>query len=277
MSVDAFVVDDSEQSRPSRSGMGPLVAAGGVLVPSEAVRGLERSLAALCDETGFPAGEEFKWSPGRNQWMYSNLKFEAREQFFLRALRLAQDAGCKAIVCVEDTERAMASRRSASHREDVVTLLLERADNLLRERNAPGVVIVDRPSGNRAAEVAYLARHLELINTGTAYTTLRQLSLVVATQSRLVRLLQLADLVVSSTLQRVAGEERFSPNVFEGIKPLLRRELGRVGGVGLKIHPDFRYANLYHWLCGDELLLRYPEGVELPIPARPYAGGPDQP
>jgi hypothetical protein len=63
----------------------------------------------------------------------------------------------------------------------------------------------------------------------------------------------------------VAGEAKFSPAIFEdGILPLLRTDSGCKGGRGLKIHPDFRYGNLYHWLLHDSHLVRYQSGISLP-------------
>lgn len=208
--------------------------------------------------------------------MYRNLKFDARESFFVAALKLAITADVTAIVCVDDASRATATVRAESHEEDVITLLLERADLLLASQSAQAIVVVDRPSGNRAAEVKYLAKRLETINAGTEYVSLQHFSLVLATQSRLVRLLQLTDLIVSCTLQYVAGEAVYSPPIFEHIKPLLRSDYGRIGGAGLKIHPDFTYANLYHWLCGDTHFVRYQSGIPLPFPGRPYARSPHE-
>jgi hypothetical protein len=169
--MDVFLVDDSAQRAPSRAGMWALVAAGGIHVPSDSVRDLERKLNTLCTETGFPPAEEFKWSPDRRQWMYRSLKFEARQEFFLAALELA----------------------------------------------------------------------------------------------------------VSCTVQYVAGEPNYAPAVFQGIKPLLRSDFGRIGGAGLKIHPDYSYANLYHWLCGDTHFVRFQSGIPLPLKGRPYAASPDKP
>jgi hypothetical protein len=68
--VDLFVVDDSAQRKPTRSGMGALVAVGGVHIPSAQVRSLERGLDDLCAEAGFPKNEEFKWSPDKKLWMW---------------------------------------------------------------------------------------------------------------------------------------------------------------------------------------------------------------
>jgi hypothetical protein len=49
------------------------------------------------------------------------------------------------------------------------------------------------------------------------------------------------------------------------------------GGIGLKIQPDGRYANLYHWLLGDTVLVRRQRLVTLPDPHRAYAASPDVP
>lgn len=68
-----------------------------------------------------------------------------------------------------------------------------------------------------------------------------------------------------------AGESNFSPPIFECMKPLFRSETGRVGGVGLKLHPDYKYANLYHWLLGDSHFVRGGSGTPLPMKNRPYS------
>jgi hypothetical protein len=275
--VDAFFVDDSVQTRPDRKGMGKLVAAGGLHVKSDAVKALESALDNLSSETGFPDGEEFKWSPEKKSWMRDNLKFEAREQFFLRALGLAHEHEATAIVAVEDATRGTASPTAVSAEEDVITLFLERAHNLVRGRRCDAIVVCDRPGGSHKDESRFLQRHLTTVGRGTTYAKLDRIALVIATDSHLVRLLQLADLVVASTVARVAGESRWSPPVFEGVKPLLRRAMGRAGGVGLKIQPDFTYANLYYWLLGDDSFWRGGVGQPMPMATRPYADSPDSP
>jgi len=106
--MDVFVIDDSAAREPSRPGMGPMVGVGGLHVPSRSVRSLERALDNLCRATGFPDGEEFKWSPRRSSWMYRGLIEDARRDFFLAALELAAQAGATAIVVAEDTNRGRA-------------------------------------------------------------------------------------------------------------------------------------------------------------------------
>jgi len=80
-----------------------------------------------------------------------------------------------------------------------------------------------------------------------------------------------ADVVTSCVVARVSGESTHSPPVFDLIKPLLRSDGHRIGGVGLKIHPDFVYANLYHWLLGDSHFHRFNIGFPMPLKDRPFS------
>lgn len=262
--MDFFFGDDARQRNPSRPGMGSLVAIGGVHLSGQSIRDLERILDTICMEYGFPPGEEFKWSPGRELWMYGNLVEERRSEFFTQVLNRIQESGAKAIVIIEDTDYNTATGVRSSE-EDVARLFLERIHNALRARGSNGIVIVDRPSGSRAQEDKFLVNCLETLQSGTRYVKPDRIALnVLSTPSKLVRLLQVADVVTSCTLATVAGETRFSPPVFAVIRGLLHADTGRIGGVGLKIHPDFRYGNLYHWLLGDEYFIRGNVGIPLP-------------
>lgn len=75
----------------------------------------------------------------------------------------------------------------------------------------------------------------------------------------------------------VAGEKKYSPRIFQSIKPLLETEEGVIGGFGVKLHPDFRYVNLYHWLLGDTHARIYnrasgtKDPTELPIHTGKYS------
>ncbi len=95
--------------------------------------------------------------------------------------------------------------------------------------------------------------------------------------SKHIRLLQLADVITSCSIARIAGENRYSPEIFELIKPLFREGYGRMGGIGLKIHPDMRYQNLYHWLLGDDIIKRGDIGIPLPEKGSLYDESPGEP
>jgi hypothetical protein len=253
--VHFFFADDAKQGKPTRERMGSLVAIGGIVVPGDRLQSLEQEISRACDAAGFPPGEEFKWSPRRDQWMYANLVEDARRDFFREVLRLAADHGAEALVVIDDTSYGKAISDAPNHETDVTRMFLERADNYLRwtRVNDHGVVIADRPGGGRLEEDKFLLDCLEMLQVGTKYVKPERIALpVLSVRSDLVRLAQLADVVTGCTLSRVAGEAQYAPPVFEGIKPLLLKTGGRVGGVGLKIHPDLIYVNLYHWVLGDD-------------------------
>lgn len=265
-----FFADDSAQSTPTRPGMGPLLAAGGLCVPGAEVGSLEREVTRLCAEAGFPRGDEFKWSPGHELWMRDNLIGDARRDFFLSVLAVARRHEASACVVIVDTSHGSATGAATSEL-DVFTLLTERVHGVFGAAGEDGHLLIDRPGGDRAEETRFLSSALHTVTTGTDFVVPERIALVTTAPSRYVRGLQIADVITSCTTQYVAGETRYAPAVFEGISPLLRRDLGRVGGYGLKIHPDFRYANLYHWLGNDSHFWRKNMGIPMPLPTYPYA------
>jgi len=255
--------------------MGPLVAVGGICVPGEAAGKLEGEIEALCADYGFPAGEEFKWSPGQHLWMHSNLGREKRQRFFIQVLTLAQDSGASAVVVIEDASCPLATE-ATSPEIDVTRLFLERVHKLLGKRKSDGIVIVARPGGDRTAEDKFLAGCIETLQRGTGYVKPDHIVLnVLFSPSRFIRLLQVADVVTSCSTAAVGGEHQFSPPVFASVKGLLDREGERIGGVGLKLHPYFMYANLYHWLVGDTHLWMSGTAFPLPLACYPYSSHPN--
>src|SRR5271168_1380974 len=100
--MEIFFADDSTQ-RGAREGMGSVVSVDGVLVDETALRPLTAALDQLATEYKFPPGEEFKWSPRKGSWIYSNLHGEVRQECYSRALGTAADHGARAIVICWDT------------------------------------------------------------------------------------------------------------------------------------------------------------------------------
>lgn len=264
--------DDAEQRNVTRRNMRGLVGAGGIFVDSNAMGELHERMDQLCEDAGFPSGPagEFKWSPGRELWMWDNLVGDERTNFFKDVVDSAAESGAFAAVVVVDVEASPATNAN-SPEEDATRLFLERASNRFSDRHG-GVVIVDRPSGGRSEENKFLASCIEHLEDQATFAVPERFAIPpIATQSRLIRLLQAADVITSCTLAYVGGESRWAPGLFERIRPMLARELGRAGGVGLKIHPDFRYANLYYWLLGDDVWVKRGGGVSLPRNGLLYA------
>lgn len=275
--MDFFFADDSRQNNPTRNGMGPIVAIGGIHIPDGAVLEIREAIDQLCDEFGFPIGEEFKWSPGRELWMRDNLVGTEREEFFIRVLDIVEKNEAKAIVVLEDRDSNTATGASSAE-VDVSRMLIERVNNRLRRVGSYGVVIVDRPTGNRRDEDSFLADCFETLQEGTQYVMPDRIVLnVLSTPSKYVRLLQVADVVTGCTVAIIGGEGRYAPRIFPSVKQILDSETGRIGGVGLKIHPDGRYANLYHWLLEDTHFWKRNVGRPLPLSNISYSSSPDYP
>ncbi len=271
-----FFADDAKQNQPSRVRMGSLVASGGLFVHGDSLASMERALNALCAETGFPPNEEFKWSPRRDMWMHQNLVAERRQVFFSSIVQICADHQAKALVIISDCDSRTPSD-CTTHEIFVTKMLLERVNNLAVSAASTAIIVVDRPGGGILQERKFLSDCLYTLRNGTRYVVPEQIAInPISTDSHLIRSLQAADLIVSCTTALVAGQTTLAPDIFEIIKPILARELDRVGGVGVKIHPDFKYLNLYHWLLGDEMWIRNMGGRPLPHSARPYFKGPNQ-
>lgn len=261
-----FFIDDSVQRTPTRPKAGALVAVGGICIPNEGIAETERRIEDKCREFGFPDGQIFKWSPGKEHWMRTGLIDERRREFFVSVLEIAKAAGARAVFACVDKNCSCAEKSSSSHEEDVVKLLIERIDWYFRKNHTSGFVIVDRQSGDMKDEERFLARCLETLRSGTSF--LKPTTIVMtflSSPSRFSRLLQLADLVTASTLARVSGETRWSPNMVEAMLPIYASESGRIGGVGVKLHPWKKYGNLYHWVFKDSHYWTGNSGYPMPI------------
>jgi len=254
--------------------MGSLVAVGGYHLPDSSVRLLNSELDEICGSFGFPSGEEFKWSPDRRSWMRENLVERQRTEFFQQCLYAAGQHGVQGCVCIDDTRHKTTDGKRQGHKLDVVKLFLERQHNLLKSLGNEAILIADHPTGGRPEEAKFVSDCLQTLES-SPYTDLENVALILTEDSKNLRLLQLADLIVGCTRAYVSGEQQFSPKLFNDcIQPILRREAGRIGGVGLKLHADLIYGNLYHWLLGDDTIWRGNTGTELPADGHPYVNGP---
>jgi len=265
--------DDSHQTTPTRLRMGPLAALGGIHVVDTEAGHLEHEIEHLCTQVGFSPGEEFKWSPRRTSWMFSNLHAPERDELFASVLTTARYHLVQVTVVAADASCRRANPTSSSCDHDVTTLFLERVELALRAAGTTGMVVIDRPGGGQQAGKRLLAACKNTVTVGTRFVRPRCITDVElawsATARQFPRLLQLADLVTGCTLARVAGSPWAVP-AFEFIRPLLRSDGRRIGGVGLKLHPDYTLANLYHVLVGDGELWKGMSGWPLPRRDLPY-------
>lgn len=273
-----FFLDDSTQNSPTRTGMGRLVAVGGVMVSGDRVGELERAIDDLCiNEYGFPSGQEFKWSPSPNHWMHGNLVEDKRKQFFLDIIKLLEDAEVTATVVIADKNHNTATD-ALSNEMDVTSMCLERISSQCGTEPFEGIVIADRMGDRTVDEDKFLSGYLEKIQSESGYIRPESFALnVLSTSSHLVRMIQVADLVTGCTLSAIAGEQRYSPPILSEIKKLFCQDRDRTGGVGVKIHPDYKYRNLYHWILDDEYFVKNQIGNPLPMQGYAYFSNENEP
>jgi hypothetical protein len=69
--VRLIFVDDSGQRSPPRTGLGALIAVGGLVVPEWQLRPLAASIAQIRREIGMPEGEELKWKSPKGSFLAS--------------------------------------------------------------------------------------------------------------------------------------------------------------------------------------------------------------
>jgi hypothetical protein len=268
-------VDDAFQKRPTRHRCGRLVAAGAVIISESVFKTVEDQIDTICKKYGFPDREPFKWSPSRDLWMYKNLVDENRRSFFAEIIDSAAVANAELafIACDADCQPAT---KSDSPERDAVTLLIERIDACFHHGDSRGIIIADRKTREARHEEKFISDCLQVLREGTEFVLPKTIFMTLTCPSRQSRLLQLADLITSCTLAFVSGETVHSPTTFQRIRPLFPKRGGRTGGVGVKLHPDFKYANMYHWLFEDTHYWRVSVGVPLPLTDRPYATSADK-
>jgi hypothetical protein len=268
--MNIFFADDSSQAgvRPE---MGRLIAVGGALIGWQALKGLARAIEDAADATGVPRGTELKWSPPPDNWIYQNLKGEARKSLYRQVLQAAQEHGARCCVVVWDTGRTTLQGDEAFAR--AMDFLFERISMHCSTKGEYFTVVADRPGGGPRQDDQFLERFLQRVETGTEYVPPdRCLLNLLTTPSHLQRHLQIADLVVGVTTAMVAGRYKYAQPLFAEIRPLLiQNALGYVGGTGLKLFPD-DLANLYHWVLEESAFTKAKSGLgwKLPSDNLPY-------
>ncbi len=267
--------DDSRNNSPNIPNMGKLVSIGGIIINAEKSNSILKQINQLCADYNFPPHDEFKWSPGRELWMNNNLVNDKREKFIIDILSILKTNDAISIICVNDTKYKTASGID-SHEKDVTYLFIERISQYLNKHNSKGLLIVDRPSGGRSDEDKFLYDCLVRIENSEGYIIPNHFAHnVISTPSKYSRLLQCADIITGCTTAKVGGENKYSKIIFKHIKQLLHRRTSKIAGYGLKIHPEYIYDNLYHWLIDEEFKYAgFQVCEEYPIYGKPFRNNP---
>ncbi len=262
--MEVFFADDSSQNA-KRAGMGKVVSFGGILINEDSIKPLEEAVDSIAEIFHIPPGTELKWSPGKENWIYSNLTGKNREDCYRQILRTAGDFGARVLVTSWATGLSTLQGNDAFKR--CLTYVFERLTILLSKEGKNGIIVGDRPGGGRSEEDQLLALFLSQVQLGTEFVLPeRVLMNILTAPSHMIRHLQIADLVTGITTAMVGGGYDYAPPVFDEIRPLfVKSSYSLIGGTGLKIAPD-RLENLYHWILKEEKYSLPNAGPFLTIP-----------
>jgi len=264
-----FFADDSTQ-KGARAGMGAnILGFGGVLVSGDRLRSLGAEVDKIASGFGIPANEEIKWSPRKGSWIYDKLKGDERQACYSSILQCAVEHGCQAVVAVLDYE--MRNLKQEWGFERSVDYALERISTYLSNVREEAVIVADHPAGGHKQSEKFIVAFAERLASEHNHLLADTFALNMLTaHSHMVRHLQIADLVVAITTAMVAGQVKYAAPYFKIVREmLLKNATGYIGGCGLKVYPD-RLINLYHWVLGDDLLVRGNTGWALPYPKLLY-------
>jgi hypothetical protein len=265
-------IDDSEQAKPRRHGLGPLLALGAVIVPEEQIAGYAEDLLKIKTDIGMPPTEEAKWKPAKNSFLATaggEVVSTLRQRMFDAALARQ----IKTAVVMLDHSKAYTSRSRAEVGQELLKWLYERITMHLVDNNDIGIVIADKPGGGPKDDTRWLADTLHLTSDGTEHVSPDRIVIPIVTgASHHVPHLQLADLVVAATTAAVAGNPH---GVALGPKLLQlahKNTLGLAGGAGIVIWPP-DLTNLLHWAFGEKTYAKVARNVGVTLPWRdwPYA------
>jgi hypothetical protein len=264
-------IDDSQQRDPPQSGLGPLVALGGVIVPDHQVAPYAASLDAIRTDLHIPANEEIKWKPAKGTYLASAGK-EIITQLRSRMLQAAFDHEIRSIVVIIDHGAAYKAKTVVEVGKELLKWFYERVTILLSKADDIGVMIADKPGGGPADEGRWLADTLKLTNDGTEHVKPGKVVLPILTApSHHVPHLQLADLVAAASAAAVAGR----PAGLE-LKDLLRQLAHRnylddAWGAGIVMFP-LELMNLCYWAFGEQSASKVStnSGIRLPNQQFPY-------
>ena len=264
--MEIFFADDSLQDS-RRSGASHVVSFGGVLIKEAELKPLSAQMDTIAAKYGIPAGEEIKWSPARGSYIHTSLGGKDRENCYREMLDSAAGRGVQAlVVCIHVPDKKKDYSWATG---DCITYLFERLCMQLKRNGSNGIIVSDEPGGGRAEDLALLQLFLEQIQSGTEY--IKECDNLVlnmlTTPSKLVRQLQLADLVVGITTGMVCANTKYAGPLFPVVQSMLiKSPAGYVGGSGLKIGPN-GWENLYHWVLGEHALVRGGGAMGWPLPS----------
>lgn len=258
----AYVDDSAQKGR--RRGQGKLIGLGAAVFAENHVKTFADDFHACFDQFQVPQEIEFKWSPdSRGDWFRANNRTDIIQPLREAILDAAIANETKAFVSVWDTG-AQKTMYGYGPEYWVIRFMYERIEMHLSSIKERGLIVFDKPGGGHKDEDAWVSDTRELTDLGTEYVKPDAIVAPMLTApSHHHPQLQLADLIAGASVGALAGN-KYALALMPRLKELYRRNTwGCIGGLGVKLYPD-EVCNLYHWVFGDDIVIRRNSGVDLP-------------
>ena len=235
-----FYADESGQDHPQTHEIGQLVSAGGIYVPGIQAGKLDREIDQICARYGCPPNEEFKWNPPQNSWMRNMPR--QRSEFYRELLEACVKSSVEINVVI-------VAKRSSARNDRILReafqYLMERVHYCAQKSNEHCGFIADRRSNITKHDDRFVGDLLATIDQGTDYIVPDRILWAVTSDSRNMRGIQMADVVVGATTQFVAGKLTYTKQLLEIMYPMFRKSPnGQINGYGLKIWPPELYVHV---------------------------------
>ncbi|GAA3737643.1 hypothetical protein GCM10022239_11690 [Leifsonia bigeumensis] len=257
--------DDSAQ-KGKREGQGMLVALGAAAFEESHVKPFADDFYAIYDKHGIPHEVELKWSPdSRVDWFRAEGKTELLTPVRRAVLKAAVEHEVRIFASIWD-KGAQLTMRGQPAEHWVIQFLFERVAMFLENADHRGMIVFDKPGGSHQDEDAWIEGTRYLTDLGTEYVkSTAIIAPILTAPSHHHPHLQLADLVVGATTAAFAGN-KYGLALMKRLKPMFHTNYwgNSIGGSGVKLYPD-HVCNLYHWVLGDEFVMRRSMGIPMPI------------
>ncbi|UCF60139.1 MAG: hypothetical protein JSV37_10255 [Anaerolineaceae bacterium] len=263
-----FFADDSKQ-HGFRKGMGDLISFGGYLLEERSIRPLANDVDQILESLKVPLNTEIKWSLPPGNWIREKLSEEERASLYSHVLDTLQSHDATALVAIWDCGRTSLDGDDAF--DKCIDFVFERISIHLSRVNAYCLIVADRPGGGKKQEDELIAGFVGRLESGTDYVPPDSVLLNLLTApSKLIRHLQIADLITSISTAMVAKKYSYAKEPFERIKKMMMMNTsGYIGGTGLKLFPD-QLINLYYWILGEDSYIRVSMNTAWPLPLKQY-------
>lgn len=238
------------------------VGIGGVILHDTYLSSICQLFEATKETYDIPSDAEIKWSPKRDNWIYTNLVDEARNLAYSAFLNLVKVCNGKAMVTV--IHRSITSFNIERAKWLCMEYISERFQFFLQsQEDKNGIIIQDYP-GSHDENKKLLCDYNQFRQKGTPYVKPSNIIMnLLTTESQYHPELQIADLIIGVTTAMCTNDKGYASIFWPFVKSnLYQSTTGNIIGCGLKVFPQESAETVYNRLFPEHFEKEYEEYVE---------------